>query len=161
MKTEDFKVLLRCLNDHQVKYLIIGGYAMRIYAKARPAKDLDIWLQPDRENGAALIAALRAFGTPVDGWKPEDFTQEGFFYRKGDPPNRVELLMTVTAMKFDEAWPNRVVADFDGVPAYYGSKEDIIRMKTAFGRPEDLEDLRNLRDQTSPGNFNLFVSPNS
>jgi hypothetical protein len=55
----DFKELLSALNGFQVKYLVIGGYAVMKYAEPRFTKDLDIWVKADNENARAVFDALK------------------------------------------------------------------------------------------------------
>ena len=54
----DYRDLLSILNEHHVKYLVIGAYAVAIYAQPRATKDLDILVKADGENAQALFAAL-------------------------------------------------------------------------------------------------------
>lgn len=136
----DFKELLKLFNDSRIKYLIIGGWAVTYHAEPRYTKDLDVWISADRANAKAIFQALRAFGAPLSGISADDFTQEGNFYQMGVPPVRVDVLMSVPGLKFEDAWHNRVVADFDGVPVNFISRQDLIISKRASGRPQDLID---------------------
>jgi hypothetical protein len=61
----DFKETLRAFNEHEVKYLIVGGYAVMKYSEPRFTKDLDIWVEPSRENAAKVFQALQSFGAPL------------------------------------------------------------------------------------------------
>lgn len=58
----DFKEFLRLLNLKQVRYLLVGGYAVSLYGYPRPTGDLDLWVEPTPENAARLVEAIRAFG---------------------------------------------------------------------------------------------------
>jgi len=71
----DFKELLRAFNAHQVKYLIVGGYAVSFHAQPRATKDLDLLISPDIDNSRAVYAALAKFGAPLEGLSADDFTQ--------------------------------------------------------------------------------------
>lgn len=64
---QDFKELLSSLNAHNVRYLIVGGYAVSFHAQPRATKDLDILVSADDENSKAVFAALAQFGAPVGG----------------------------------------------------------------------------------------------
>ena len=142
----DFKELLSAFNDHQVKYLVVGGYAVMKYAEPRYTKDIDLWVGANKENAAAVFAALRAFGAPLQGMTEDDFAHEGYFYQMGVAPVRVDILMSITGLKFDEAWERRVIVDFDGVGVPFISKEDLITAKLSAGRPQDLIDAQLLRE---------------
>ena len=54
----DFKDLLKLLVKHQVKFLIVGGYAVMYYTEPRYTKDIDIWVKPSDENGSRVFAPL-------------------------------------------------------------------------------------------------------
>lgn len=136
----DFKELLSALNGFQVKYLVIGGYAVMKYAEPRFTKDLDIWVKADNENARAVFDALKAFGSPLEGMSVDDFAHEGYFYQMGVAPLRIDILMSVAGVSFDDAWANRVTSDVGGVTAVFISKEDLIKSKKATGRPQDLID---------------------
>ena len=136
----DFNELLKAFNDYQVKYLVIGGHAVMKYSEPRYTKDLDIWVEADTENAAAVFAALRAFGAPLVGITEDDFAHEGYFYQIGVAPLRIDILMSIKGVEFDQAWANRVESDIGGARAFFISKSDLIKSKRAAGRPQDLID---------------------
>lgn len=63
----DFKELLSVFHSHNVRYLLIGGYAVSLHAQPRATKDLDLWVSPDAANAQAVVAALAEFGGPLSG----------------------------------------------------------------------------------------------
>lgn len=136
----DFSDLLRIFNDHNVKYLVIGGYAFIQYAEPRYTKDLDLWVSTDPVNAEAVYHALREFGAPLLGLTEADFVEEGSFYQMGVPPVRVDVLMGIPGVDFASAWDNRAIIDFDDLPVPFISKDDLIKAKRAAGRPRDLQD---------------------
>ncbi|MBI2757483.1 MAG: nucleotidyltransferase [Chloroflexi bacterium] len=136
----DFSDLLRIFNDRNVKYLVIGGYAVVQYAEPRFTKDLDLLISTDTANADAVYNALREFGAPLTGLTPKDFSEEGFFFQMGVPPVRVDVLMGIPGIKFDDCWNRRIEVDFDGLKVVFISKEDLIASKRAAGRPQDLVD---------------------
>lgn len=140
----DFSDLLRLFNANQVKYLVIGGYALIQYAEPRYTKDLDLWISTDPTNAQAVYRALREFGAPLADLTEADFAQEGYFYQMGVPPVRVDILMGIPGAVFDEAWPRRLEVDFDGLVVPFISRHDLIAAKRASGRPQDLLDVKHL-----------------
>lgn len=136
----DFTDLLRLFNDNNIRYLVIGGYAVIQYAEPRYTKDLDLWISTDTENAEAVFNALREFGAPLAGLTKDDFAEEGYFYQMGRPPMRVDILMGIPGLAFEKAWANRVEVDFDGLSVPFIGKEDLIVAKRASGRPQDLID---------------------
>lgn len=148
----DFNELFAILNAEQVKYLVIGGYAVSLHAQPRATKDLDILIKPDKDNAAALFRALAKFGAPLDGLTPEDFADRSSFFRMGSPPVMVDILPEITGVDFDRAWQKRVMATIDaktGLQVAFISAGDLIAAKEAAGRPQDLADAAALREARS------------
>lgn len=140
----DFDDLLRLFNTYQVRYLVIGGYAVIRYTEPRYTKDLDLWIATDVENARAVFEALREFGAPLVGLTEADFSEEGFFYQMGVPPLRVDIMMGIPGVEFDAAWPQREEVDFDGLRIPFVSRQDLIAAKQASARPQDLIDVQAL-----------------
>ncbi len=111
----DFKELLSIFNRYQVKFLVIGGYAVIKYTEPRYTKDLDLWVSTERGNANAVFQALQEFGAPLVDMTEKDFAYEGYFYQMGRPPVRVDILMSVSGLTFDKAWNNRVETEIDGI----------------------------------------------
>lgn len=136
----DFSDLLQIFNDHNVRYMIIGGYAVVQYAEPRFTKDLDLLIGTDTANAEAVYSALRAFGAPLSGLTSKDFTEDGFFFQMGVPPVRVDILMGIPGIQFEECWNRRLEVNFDELKVAFISKQDLIASKRAAGRPQDLID---------------------
>ena len=136
----DFSDLLRLFNDKSVRYLVIGGYAVTQYAEPRFTKVLDLWISTDTSNAEAVYAALSQFGAPLTDLTADDFAEEGYFYQVGVPPLRVDILMGIPGVEFEEAWQRRVEVAFVDLPVLFISRQDLITAKRASGRPQDLID---------------------
>ncbi|MGH9840954.1 MAG: nucleotidyltransferase [Blastocatellia bacterium] len=136
--------ILRVFNLYKVEYLIIGGYAVVFHAEPRFTKDLDIFVRASQENARRVFQALRAFGAPLSGLTEKDFELEGYWYQIGASPVRVDILMAIDGVKFEDAWDRRVESTIGDVRAPFISKEDLIIAKTAAGRPQDLIDIEAL-----------------
>lgn len=143
--TPDFKELLSIFNEREVRYLIVGAYAVMKYTEPRYTKDLDIWVETSPENALKVIAALRDFGAPLSGITESDFESDGFF-QMGRPPVRIDVLMSVDGLTFEQAWQNRQHGDFDGTPATFLSRGDLMTNKATAARPQDILDLNSLKD---------------
>lgn len=140
----DFKDPLRIFNEHKVRYLVVDGYAMIKYTEPRYTKDLDIWVEAAPKNARAVFAALREFGAPLAKIIAADFAKEGCIYQMGRPPVRVDVLTSIEGVRFAEAWPNRVAADFGGIPVQVISCRGLLVNKRAAGQPQDLVDVQSL-----------------
>lgn len=145
-----FKDLLRVLGEFEVRYLIVGGYAVMRYSEPRFTKDLDVWVEASADNAVRVFRALAAFGAPLASVTQDDFATEGNFYLMGRPPVRVDVLTSVDGLKFAECWERRMESSFDGVSAYFVSRDDLIVNKRATGRLQDLADVERL-ESGSPG----------
>jgi len=136
----DFSDLLRIFNDHNVRYMVIGGYAVVQYAEPRFTKDLDMLISTDTANAEAVYKALLEFGAPLAGLSAKDFAEEGFFFQMGVAPVRVDILMGIPGIQFEECWNRRMEVDFDDLKVIFISKQDLIASKRAAGRPQDMID---------------------
>ena len=129
----NFKDLLKLFNDSQVKYLLVGGYAVGYHSEPRYTKDLDLWIETSPENARSVFNALKEFGAPLKNLLPQDFTQSGYFYSMGIPPTRVDILMSIKGLGFEDAWPRRIESEIEGERVSYISREDLIEVKRAAG----------------------------
>jgi hypothetical protein len=116
----------------------VGGYAVMLYTEPRYTKDLDVWVLANLENAAKVWRALAEFGAPLAGLCPDDFAHEGFFYQIGQPPVRVDIPMSIDGVKFEEAWPKRRQSHLGAQPAWFISREDLLKNKRTMGRHIDL-----------------------
>src|SRR6202012_3443435 len=113
MMPHDLKDLLRAFNDHGVRYLVVGGYALGVHAEPRATKDLDLFIRTDKENSEAVFRALGQYGAPLAHLSPADFL-DGTVFQIGQPPARVDILQHIDGVSFDEAWENRIEGLIDG-----------------------------------------------
>jgi hypothetical protein len=81
----------------------------------------------------------------LTGITPEDFTKPGYFYQMGRPPFRVDIVMTIPGVEFEEAWKNREPTKMGPLDVPFISRSDLIKAKQAAGRPQDLLDLDKLK----------------
>ena len=141
----DYKELLSILNRHRVKYLIVGAYAVIHYTEPRYTKDLDIWVDPGKENAKKVYAALKEFGAPLKGITALDFTKKDLVYQVGVEPVRVDIIMGLPGLQFKKVWKQRTIAKLEGVRASVIGLNDLIKSKTRTKRPIDVIDTENLR----------------
>ena len=145
LTSPDFKELLSLLEKHEVRYLVVGGYAVMKYTEPRFTKDLDLWVATDAENAQAVFRALKEFGAPLKDLAPADFAREGYFYQMGNPPFRLDVMMSLPGVTFETAWANRENVTLEGVVIPFISKDDLITAKESSGRDQDKIDARKLR----------------
>jgi hypothetical protein len=151
---DDFKELLSAFNAHNVKYLVVGGYAVSFHAQPRATKDLDLFIQADPDNASAAYAALASFGAPLAGIERRDLADPSKFFRFGRPPISVDILSGIDGVEFEQAWERRVEGVIDpatGLTAFFISKSDLIAAKLAAGRLRDLADVEEIREAEASG----------
>ncbi|MGH8246110.1 MAG: hypothetical protein ACREUU_06735, partial [Gammaproteobacteria bacterium] len=110
----------------------------------RYTDDIDILVRPSPDNAARLESVIQAFGFGSLGLSARDFQQENQIIQLGYPPNRIDILTTISGVSFDEAWQGRQFGDLDGTQVPFLNKECLVRNKKASGRDKDLEDLKRL-----------------
>jgi predicted nucleotidyltransferase len=142
--SSDLKELLDCLNQHRVKYVIVGGYAVMKYTEPRYTKDVDLLVEASVANSKKVVAALTAFGAPVSNLRPTEFSEEGTMYFMGIAPARVDILTRVKGAKFADIFKTSQEGELFGVKVRFISKANLIKTKKAAGRPQDLLDLEKL-----------------
>jgi hypothetical protein len=147
-----YKELLQLLNQFEVEYLIVGGYAVMKYGEPRYTKDLDVWVHNSAQNSVRVVEALKKFGAPLDHDEinAESFAGKQVVYQIGVAPVRIDILTEITAVDFSGAWKNRIASSFFGVPVHFISLDDLLTNKRALGRSRDLKDLPQSPDPRRP-----------
>lgn len=124
----NFKDLLKLFNDSQIKYLLAGGYAVGSHSEPRYTKDLDLWIETSLENARSVFNALKEFGVPLKNLSADDFTQAGCFYSIGIPPTRVDVIMSIKSLSFEDAWPRRIESEIEGERVSYISRKTFLTL---------------------------------
>ncbi len=133
----DLKDVLRTLNKHHIAYLLVGGYAVMKYTEPFYTKDMDIWIEATPENARRTYAALVEFGAPMADLTVHDLTQPHVVFQFGVAPTRVDVMTTIDAVTFQEAWAERTETHLEDVPLFVISLEHLKRNKRASNRDTD------------------------
>ncbi len=141
----DFKELLKIFAERKVKYLIIGGYAVAKHAEPRYTKDLDIWISNSIENAERVYQSLKEFTAPLTDITVEDFTIPTLVFQIGIEPTRIDILMGLKELDFEECWKRRSTSIIGDLELHFISIDDLILNKTLAGRPQDLRDVEILK----------------
>ncbi len=141
---QDFVDLLRAFNAHDVRYLIVGAYALGVHGRPRATGDLDVWIDATSENASRVMRALAEFGAPLADVREADFATPAIVFQMGLPPGRIDVLTQLTGLTFAEAWPDRVESTFGPMSAAFIGRDAFIRNKRATGRAKDLGDVESL-----------------
>ena len=140
----DFKEFIQLLNAHNVRYLVVGGYAVAFHGYPRNTKDIDIWLWLDPANADRLLRALADFGFASLGFRAADFLEPDQIIQLGYPPARIDLLTTIPGVDFEDCYASRLEVQVGDVTVNLIDLENLKRNKRASGRRQDLLDLENL-----------------
>jgi hypothetical protein len=140
----DFVDLLRAFADANVRFLIVGAYALAVHGRPRATGDLDIWIDATPENAPRVMEALSAFGAPLAEIREADFVRPGVVYQMGVPPGRIDILTELTGLTFEQAWPSRIRRPFGEIEVDFIDRTSFLRNKRATGRLKDLSDIEGM-----------------
>jgi hypothetical protein len=140
----DFLDLLRAFNDHEVRYLVVGAYALGVHGRPRATGDLDVWVDATPDNAVKVMRALAEFGAPLTQVTVEDFSRPGIVFQMGLPPVRIDVLTRLTGIVFADAWEPRVKARFGDFDVDVIGRDAFIENKRQTGRARDLGDVESL-----------------
>ena len=144
----DFSEFVALFIGREVRFLIVGGYALAAHGLPRATGDLDAWVWATQDNAERIIGALSDFGFGDVGVTVADFSAEDSVVQLGFPPYRIDILTSIDGVNFDEAWSRRVVVPVGGLDVPFISRQDLLTNKRAAGRPQDLADVERLmRDE--------------
>lgn len=120
---------------------------MAVHGVPRGTQDLDLWIDPDHDNAGRVWRALAVFGAPRPslGVTLEDLERPGVVIQLGLPPNRIDILSTLTGLgNFADVWVGRVEHVMAGLRVPFIGRAALIANKQATGRRKDLADLEAL-----------------
>jgi hypothetical protein len=141
---QDLREFLGLLGAADVKYLVIGGYAVAAHGHPRNTKDIDIWFETSPANADRLLSVLRDFGFGALAITQADFLTPDGVIQLGYPPNRIDLISTPAGVDFAECYAQRVVIRVDGIAVNFIDADHLKQNKLAAGRKQDLADVEAL-----------------
>jgi hypothetical protein len=142
----DFKDLLALLNEHKVEYIIVGAYALAFHGAPRFTGDIDIYVNPTKDNANRIVSALAAFGFGTLGLTSEDFQKPDQVVQLGVPPVRIDLITSITGVSWDQASAGKISGNYGDIPVSFLGRTQYIANKKATGRAKDLADIEALED---------------
>ena len=147
METEkDYEEFLELLNKHDVRYCIVGAFALAFHAEPRYTKDIDIWIQAGTENAEKLLLALDEFGFGPLNLNAEDFSTGGNIIQLGYEPVRIDIITSIQGLDFNDIWENRVQGSYGRQTVNFIARENLIKSKKISNRPQDKADLARLQE---------------
>lgn len=140
---------LHVLNNHEVRFVLIGGFSARLHGSPSVTNDLDICCARDRENLERLATALIELHARLRG-APDDvpFILDARTFAAGDnftfatDAGSVDILGAPSGVAgYEELVRNADRVEMDGLAIHVASVDDLIRMKRASARPKDLAEV--------------------
>ena len=144
---KDFNEFVELFLEHNVRFLIVGGYALAAHGLPRATGDLDAWVWINPENAQNIMRALNAFGFQNLLLTESDFSKEDSIIQLGYPPFRIDILTSIDGVAFDQAWEKKIVVELNGMNVPFIGRDDLIANKKAAGRPQDLADVSRLTSE--------------
>lgn len=148
MLNQDYKEMLQILQNQDVDFILVGAYALAAQGYPRSTLDIDIWVDPTRENSMKVFKALSEFGAPLEEISPNSFEQKGIMFQIGVAPCRIDIITEISGdIDFQSARNRAKQVEIEDISLNILSIEDLIKNKEATGRPKDIEDANRLKNQ--------------
>ena len=144
---KDLREFIELLNSNGVDFLIVGAFAVGWHGRPRLTGDIDILVRPTAANAECVTKVLRQFGFGQLRITADDLDRPDQIIQLGYPPNRIDVMTSISGVQFDDAWAARVEGNVGGIPVNFIGFDDLIRNKEATGRPKDLGDAGELRQR--------------
>lgn len=144
----DFQDFIQALNESEVDYILVGGYAVILHGYARTTGDMDIWVKAVASNYQRLLEAFKMFGMSVFDMTEMRFmdTSENEVFSFGRPPVSIDIITKIKGLQFDEALASAEWFNIEGdLRVRALNLNSLITAKKASGRNKDLDDIENLQ----------------
>jgi hypothetical protein len=142
--------MLQILLEEDVKFIVVGAYALAVHGYPRATGDLDIWIKPDSQNASKVLCCLKRFGAPLYSLTEKDLMENETVFQIGVIPRRIDIITSITGVEFDEAYDDCIKVQIDGMEIPVLSLEKLIKNKEATGREKDALDAKLLRKKYNP-----------
>ena len=143
---QDFRDFLQALNDNEVEYLLVGGYAVILHGYSRTTGDMDIWVNKTKDNYQKLVIAFMDFEMPVFDMTEENFLHHPSWdvFRFGRKPVAIDIMTKMAELNFEKCSLVAQQYNDEGLTINLVHYDDLIKAKKVAGRYKDLNDLENL-----------------
>jgi hypothetical protein len=143
---DDFRDLIQSLNNNDVDYIVVGGYAVILHGYRRTTGDIDIWINRTKENYKKLLKAYYEFGLHVGDMTEEKFLSgnDADVFSYGRPPVSIDILIKLKGVEFKDAFAQAQIFNEEGLLIKYLHLSNLIEAKKAAGRYKDLDDIEKL-----------------
>jgi len=136
--------MLQVLLENDVKFLLVGAYAMGAHGYPRATGDIDIWVESSVENSERVYRSMAAFGAPLHEIDETTFAMPDVVFQIGVAPRRIDIITKISGVEFNDAYQQRQIVDIEGLSIPVLSLDDLIKNKRATGRDKDRLDADQL-----------------
>lgn len=140
----DFQDLLSGFLAAEVRFLLVGSYALAFHGHVRATKDIDVWIETSPANAAGAFGALTAFGAALSELTPEDLQDPKTVFQIDVAPRRIDIVCSVGGLEFKDAWSTRATLRLGKLAVPVVGFDELVRNKRATGRLQDLADIEAL-----------------
>jgi hypothetical protein len=144
MLNEDYRDMLRILLENEVRFLVVGAYALGVYGHPRATADFDLWVDAAPDNSKKLYASIGKYGGSRTAITEQTFTEEGIIFQIGVAPRRIDIMTSIDGVRFQEAYANKTIVEIEGLQIPCISKNDLIKNKRSTNREKDKLDAEQL-----------------
>jgi hypothetical protein len=145
MLNEDYKEMLQILLNNEVKFLIVGAYAMGAYGYPRATGDFDIWIEASAENSKKIHKSLSEFGASLLDITEKAFAEKNIIFQIGVAPRRIDMITHIDGVIFEEAYKTKELIEIESLKIPFISKENLIKNKQSTNREKDKIDVSYLK----------------
>jgi hypothetical protein len=150
MINQDYKEMLSIFLDNEVKFLVVGAYAMASHGYPRATGDIDLWVEASKENSEKIYKSLAEFGAPAEHYNRETFEEKGVILQIGVAPRRIDIITHIDGVNFHDAFHNKKVIEIENLRVPILDMNDLITNKLSTGREKDILDARKLSETDEP-----------
>ena|SRR5579885_827475 len=143
---EDFRDFIKALNNNDVRYILVGGFAVILHGHARVTGDMDIWVERTEDNYNKLVKAFYQFHMPVFDMTKENFLnhKDWDVFKFGRKPVAIDIMTEVKGLNFSECFELSKVFDDSDLKIRVLHINHLIKAKKEAGRLKDLDDIQQL-----------------
>lgn len=147
---DDFQDFLRSFNEHNVEYILVGGYSVILHGYTRTTGDMDIWVRKSKDNYTKIVRAFRRFGMPLFDMTETNFLANPDFdvFTFGRPPVSIDIITKLKGLEFEFANQNASNHIVENITVRLIHYNDLITAKKAAGRARDINDIENLENSS-------------
>lgn len=145
MLPKPFREFIELLEKNQVKYLVVGGYAVSVHGYPRFTGDLDIFIAIEPKNSRGILKTFRDFGFTDLEINESDFLEADTIVEIGREPLKIQVMNEISGVSFEEAESTKILVTVDGMQVPFISLDMLIKNKLSTKRDKDRVDAEILK----------------